>query len=255
MINKKTLAVVLSILLLCISIMGCSATDDDINESTTESTISSTENSSTPSQTTTSKIDKVSTTIPSTTKAQPTTDSTTNAPAKSTTNTTTAIASTTSKFDATTASKKVEKSTTKSSTSTTQATSTTVIKATEKADVCYISIECDEINKNINNLKAGHKKYVPNDGIILDNYEVEIKDNYTVYDALSKACNDNKINLTSTSTQYGKYIAGINNLDERDCGKYSGWLYFVNGEKPSFACSKYDVKNGDKILFSYTCGE
>lgn len=234
MINKKFLAVVLTILLLCISIIGCSNASDDFITTTTTTTTTTTAQITT--QNTTTEINKISTTIPSSTTEKATTSSTTTSTTKSVSSTTKSITNQTTK--------KAKITTTNSTTQTTQ-----------KVDVCYISIECSEINKNIKDLKSGHKKYVPNDGYILSDYEVEINENDSVYEILCKACEDNKINLNSTSTQYGKYIAGINNLDERDCGKFSGWLYYVNGEKPSFAVSKYVVNNGDKILFSYTCGE
>lgn len=238
MINIKKSAVVLAILLLCISIIGCSKNNAEIvTTSTTSTTAISTSSTTSTLQTTKAEV---STTVDSTTRADSTTKKATTTTQMATTNHSETVAKTTTK--------KAEKSTTKS-------TSSQATVSVQNTDICYITIECSEINKNIKNLKAGHEKYVPKNGIILDNYVVEIGKNYTVYDVLNTACNDKKINLTSTSTQYGKYIAGINNLDERDCGQYSGWLYYVNGEKPSFSVSKYNVKSGDKIVFSYTCGE
>ena len=53
---------------------------------------------------------------------------------------------------------------------------------------------------------------------------------------------------------YGSvYVEGIGNLYEFDAGELSGWMYRVNGEFPNFGCSKYILKNGDKVEFVYTC--
>ena len=49
------------------------------------------------------------------------------------------------------------------------------------------------------------------------------------------------------------YIAGINYLYEFDFGELSGWTYRVNGEVPSVGCDKYELKDGDKVEWIYTC--
>lgn len=85
------------------------------------------------------------------------------------------------------------------------------------------------------------------------NYAYKVNEKASVYDVLKKACEDNNIPLNTKDTVYGAYIAGINNIDEMDCGKYSGWTYYVNDEFPSLSCDKYNVKPGDKIIFSYVC--
>lgn len=49
------------------------------------------------------------------------------------------------------------------------------------------------------------------------------------------------------------YIEGINQLYEFDCGSLSGWTYKVNGIAPNYGCSKYEISDGDDIVWSYTC--
>ena len=53
---------------------------------------------------------------------------------------------------------------------------------------------------------------------------------------------------------YGSYyIEGINNLYEFDCGNQSGWMYKVNGWFPNYGCSSYNLKDGDSIVWAFTC--
>lgn len=139
-------------------------------------------------------------------------------------------------------------------------TNTTVAEAkTEKTTTSYseitcdVLIECSAILDNMDNLKAGHDSYVPSDGIILNTYTVTLPSGSTAYDALEKACSDNNIKINAQKTAYGVYVAGINNIDEKDCGKSSGWLYSVNDVFPQKSCGLYKLSKGDKVVFSYTC--
>lgn len=138
--------------------------------------------------------------------------------------------------------------------------STTAAKATKKAnappkseEVCYITIECKSILKHLGDLKPGHEKYVPSDGYLLRKYSCTYKSGDTAYDILMRSCAAQHIKITAENTVYGVYIAGINNIDEKDCGDESGWLYSVNGKFPSITCGKQKVKPNDEILFTYTC--
>ncbi len=150
----------------------------------------------------------------------------------------------------------------KTSITTTKRTSTTTKKTTTSTTTsskqyCYLSIECSAILDNMDNLKSGHDKYVPSDGYIIKNYKFEITGKETVYDVLKEACKDNGIKLTAKKTSTGTrkeiYVQGINNLDEFDCGKYSGWIYRVNGIAPAKSSSMYTVSSGDRITWSYKC--
>lgn len=158
-------------------------------------------------------------------------------------NGTTAKTSTTTKTTSTTTTKRT---TTKKTTTTTTASS---------KQYCYLSIECSKILDNMDNLKPGHDKYVPSDGYIIKNYKFEITGKETVYDVLKEACKDSGIKLTAKKNPSMEvvYVQGINNLDEFDCGKYSGWMYRVNGIAPAKSSSMYTVSNGDRITWSYKC--
>ena len=37
------------------------------------------------------------------------------------------------------------------------------------------------------------------------------------------------------------------------CGELSGWMYKVNNKFPKYGCSNYNLKDGDDIVWSYTC--
>ncbi len=118
---------------------------------------------------------------------------------------------------------------------------------------CSITIECKSILDNMDDLKKGHESYVPKNGIMLENYKTTLKSKSTVYDLLKKACNDKGLTYTAKTTAYSIYIVGINNIDEFDCGKQSGWMYTVNGVYPNVSADSKKLKDGDKVVFTYTC--
>lgn len=165
---------------------------------------------------------------------------------------------TTESNSASAASKEKEKTTSKSSSAakttqkkTTQTTAKTTKKPESTVSTCTLTIECTAVLDNMSSLKAGHEKYVPDDGYILSNKKMTVSKGDTVYDVLKEACSENGIRLTASNSTFGIYVSGINNIDEKDCGKNSGWTYWVNGNMPMVTCGKYTVNNGDEIKFSY----
>lgn len=118
---------------------------------------------------------------------------------------------------------------------------------------CTLNVECKSILNNMDKLKEGHSEYVPANGYIIKGYKYTAKAGFTAYDALKKACKDNGIKLTAKSTKYGTYVSGINNIDEKDCGKESGWMYSINGNRPSVSVSSRKINDGDEITFDYVC--
>lgn len=128
-----------------------------------------------------------------------------------------------------------------------------VTQTTSSEINCSITIECKSILNNMDDLKPEHEKYVPKNGIMLNNYKTTLKSKSTVYDLLKKACNDKGITYTAKDTMYSVYIAGINNIDEKDCGIGSGWMYTVNGSYPNVGVDLKKLKDGDKVVFTYTC--
>ena len=77
----------------------------------------------------------------------------------------------------------------------------------------------------------------------------------SVYDVLLREMQNNRIHMESvfTAMYNSAYVEGINNLYEFDCGRWSGWMYCVNGWYPNYGCSRYQVQEGDVIEWHYTC--
>ena len=123
------------------------------------------------------------------------------------------------------------------------------------SNICTITIRCDTILKNLDNLDAGKEAYVPSNGVILATSSVEFEDGETVFDVLNRVCEyaGIQIEYSWTPLYNSYYIEGINNLYEFDCGNESGWMYKVNGWFPNYGCSSYTLENGDDIVWCYTC--
>lgn len=126
---------------------------------------------------------------------------------------------------------------------------------TQKPMTCTIQIRCDTILNNMGDLKPGKDKYVPSNGVILATTTVEFSEGETVFDVLKRTCEYKKIQLEYSWTPgyNSHYIEGINNLYQFDCGSQSGWMYKVNGWFPNYGVSGYTLKDGDNIVFAYTC--
>lgn len=170
--------------------------------------------------------------------------------------TTTQATTSTTVAETTTKETTAKPSTTKTQTTTKKKKiTTTKVKKKKKTDTvtCTVTVECKSILDHMDELKEGHEEFVPDDGYIIKNYTYKAKAGYTAYDALKSACNNNDIKLTAQKTSYGVYILGINNLDEFDCGKQSGWMYSVNGIMPNTTCGNVTVDDGDSIVFTYVC--
>ena len=122
-------------------------------------------------------------------------------------------------------------------------------------NTCTIEIRCDTILNNMADLTAGKNQYVPENGTILATSTLPFVEGETVFDMLKKACELAGLQLEySWTPMYNSYyIEGMNHLYEFDCGNESGWMYKVNGWFPNYGCSAYKLKNGDAIVWTYTC--
>ena len=120
---------------------------------------------------------------------------------------------------------------------------------------CTITIRCDTILNNMDDLEPGKAEFVPGDGVILYPVTVEFERGETVFDVLKRVCDIAGIQLEYSWTPLydSYYIEGINHLYEFDCGNESGWMYKVNGWFPNYGCSSYTLKDGDVIVWAYTC--
>ena len=120
---------------------------------------------------------------------------------------------------------------------------------------CTISIRCDTILGNMTSLTPGKEIYVTANGVILGPTHVRFSEGENVFDVLKRVCSYASIPLQYSWTVSfgGYYIEGINNLCEFDCGPKSGWMYKVNGWFPNYGCYHYTLKDGDDIVWAYTC--
>lgn len=119
----------------------------------------------------------------------------------------------------------------------------------------YITIRCDTILNNMDELNPAKAEFVPADGVILPRLKVGYGEGETVFDVLARVCNTYDIQLEySWEPLYDAYyIEGINNLYHFDCSSESGWMYKVNEWFPNYGVSAYTVSDGDVIEFLYTC--
>lgn len=120
---------------------------------------------------------------------------------------------------------------------------------------CTLSVNCSTAVKNISKLSPEKRAFVPENGVIFAEKKVVFYEGESVFNVLSREMKQNKIHMEFENTPVYKsaYIEGIANLYEFDCGELSGWMYSVNGEFPSYGCSRYKVKEGDRIEWIYTC--
>ncbi len=128
---------------------------------------------------------------------------------------------------------------------------------TEDSETVFLTVRCDTILDNWDDLDPAlrFEKYVPSDGVILQKTEYVLREGDTVYDILDRAMRYNQIPLVCMySANYSSvYVQGINHLFEFSCGELSGWTYMVNGVFPNYGCSRYELEDGDEIVWAYTC--
>lgn len=70
----------------------------------------------------------------------------------------------------------------------------------------------------------------------------------TVFDALAAA----GVDFVARDSAYGKYVAAIGGLAEKQHGGTSGWMYSVNGEVVMTSCSNCVLSQGDQVQWFYT---
>ncbi len=109
-----------------------------------------------------------------------------------------------------------------------------------------ISIRCDRI------VGLSDEAHIPEDGIILDDFQLDIAEGETVYDILAEASRVNGIQFENNGTESLAYIVGIGYIYEMQFGDLSGWVYHVNGSSPSVGCGEYRLSDGDRIEWIYT---
>lgn len=130
---------------------------------------------------------------------------------------------------------------------------------TEDSETVTLSINCGTVLDNWDRLPESlqDEAYVPSDGWILKKTEYVLRPGDTAFDILNRAVRHQKIQMeyqgADANVYNSVYIQGINYLYEYSCGPLSGWMYRVNGEFPDCGCDAYQLKDGDRIEFIYTC--
>ncbi len=129
------------------------------------------------------------------------------------------------------------------------------VTISDKEMTCTLSIRCDTLLNNLDYLDEAKWTLVPNDGVILAEKEVTFYEGESVFNVLLRETRRNGIHMEYVSAPIynSAYIEGIHNLYEFDCGELSGWMYSVNGWFPNYGCSRYALKEGDRIEWVYTC--
>lgn len=120
---------------------------------------------------------------------------------------------------------------------------------------CRIAISCKVLAQNKEAVKNPELlKYIPDDGEILKEVTLQVKEGASAYDALSMACKAFGIQMESKYTMLYRsyYVQGINHLYEKCAGDRSGWVYTVNGEMISVGASGYQLKDNDCVTWHFT---
>ena len=120
---------------------------------------------------------------------------------------------------------------------------------------CTLSVKCDTILDNIAWLDKEKVDIVPKDGVIFAEKTVTFYEGESVFNLLLREMKRNNIHMEFVNTPIynSAYIEGIANLYEFDCGELSGWMYEVNDWFPNYGCSRYQLKQGDRVEWVYTC--
>lgn len=129
---------------------------------------------------------------------------------------------------------------------------------TEDSDTIFISIDASTLLEHWGLLEPAlqSEKYVPEDGVILEESEYVLRPKDTVFDVLKRAVRHHQIHMeyqgADKNVYNSVYIQGINHLYEFSAGPLSGWMYAVNDETPDKGVGKYKLHDGDVVEFQYT---
>lgn len=128
-------------------------------------------------------------------------------------------------------------------------TAATTQEQVQNAAQVSIAITCKSAAENMDKVPANKKEFVPENGIIFSKENVSIQSGETVFEFIKKVCSENNIQMDYAEGMI--YVKSLGNLNEKDCGAESGWMYKVNGESPSVGVDQYTLKDGDKVEFFY----
>lgn len=120
-----------------------------------------------------------------------------------------------------------------------------------------LSIDCITILDNWDRLDPAKRDLVPGDGVLFPTANVLLEAGDTVFDVLLRATRASGIHMefSQNPALASKYVEGIGNLYEFDCGELSGWTYLVNGQGQGVGSSSYTLADGDTVEWRYTCDQ
>ena len=116
-----------------------------------------------------------------------------------------------------------------------------------------VSIQCDTAVANDMHKEEKWKGIIPEDGCILPETEITLYEGDTVFDVLLTVRDEYRIHMEYNGGTGTEYIEGIGNLYEHDGGRWSGWMFSVNGEYPDVGSGQYELKDQDIVEWNYTC--
>ncbi|MBQ9762192.1 MAG: DUF4430 domain-containing protein [Oscillospiraceae bacterium] len=136
-----------------------------------------------------------------------------------------------------------------------QGTAATYLETGGGSGFCTVQIRCDTILSNMDRLPAEKAPFVPAGGQILAQTQVAFSEGDTAFDVLKKICEaaDIQLEYSWTPLYDSYYVESINHLYEFDCGPESGWMYQINGQTPNYGSSSYEVRDGDTVVWAYSC--
>ena len=124
-------------------------------------------------------------------------------------------------------------------------------EATKTSDVVNLKVDCKTaLNSLPDNLK--NSEFIPADGVILDT-TVPFENGDTCFTVLTKALNENKIQLDFGGEGDSVYVTGIAHLYSGDCSELSGWMVSLNGDFNSVSANSTKLKPNDLVEWRYTC--
>lgn len=94
---------------------------------------------------------------------------------------------------------------------------------------------------------------IPEDGCILPRQAFPIAQGDTVFQVLTRAAQQYRLQLDASGGEGMRYVTGLAHLYEQAYGELSGWMFFVNGQSASVGCDQLTLSDGDQVLWQYTC--
>ncbi|MDD2189459.1 MAG: DUF4430 domain-containing protein [Eubacteriales bacterium] len=120
---------------------------------------------------------------------------------------------------------------------------------------CTLLITCSTIFDNMDDFDQSKLEVLPEDGIVYTAEKVEFHEGDSAFDVLLRETRAGNIHMEFVNTPIynSAYIEGINNIYEFDAGPLSGWMYRVNEKFPNYGSSRYQLVDGDRVEWIYTC--